>query len=100
MFLASAYFGPEGGTQFESYPLPSSRIGSSFSRRAPVVINPIVYAELYTIYAAACRVYYIGSPQELPRNMCDTVVPLLVVLYDPRSCSTLTDDMEFSVSSS
>jgi hypothetical protein len=26
---ASAYFGPGGGSQFEGYPLPSSRLGSS-----------------------------------------------------------------------
>ena len=29
MIDASAYFGPGGGSQFEGYPLPCSRLGSS-----------------------------------------------------------------------
>ena len=37
---ASAYFGPGGGLQSEGYPLPSSRLGSSFSRFALAATNP------------------------------------------------------------
>ena len=82
---ASAYFGPGGGSQFEGYPLPSSRLGSSFSRCAPAATtNPNVYAEHYAASAVACRGYHIGSLQELPNTICDPVVPLLVAFYDPR----------------
>jgi hypothetical protein len=42
-------------SQVECYPLPSSRLGSFFSRRAPAATNPKVYAEHYAARAAACR---------------------------------------------
>jgi hypothetical protein len=29
-YVIDAYFGPAGGSQFEGYPLPSSRLGSSW----------------------------------------------------------------------
>jgi hypothetical protein len=45
MIDASACFGPGGGSQFEGYPLPSSRRGASFSRCAPAATDPKVYAE-------------------------------------------------------
>ena len=80
---ASAYFGPGGGSQFEGYPLPSSRLGSSFSRCAPATTSPKVYAEHYAARADACRGYHIGSLQELPHTMCAPLVPLLVAFYDP-----------------
>ena len=37
---ASAYFGPGGGSAFDAYPLPSSRLGSSFSvRQQPPILK-------------------------------------------------------------
>jgi hypothetical protein len=80
----SACFGPEGCLQFEGYPLPSSTLGSSFSRRASAATHPKVYAEHYAARAAACRGFYKGSLQELPHATCDPMVPLLVAFYDPR----------------
>jgi hypothetical protein len=79
---ASAYYdGPKGGRfAFYSYPLPFSRLASSFSRCAPIATNPKVYAEHYS----ECRGYHIGSLHELPYTRCDPVVPLLVAFYDPR----------------
>jgi hypothetical protein len=32
---ASAYFGPGVGSEFQAYPLPSSRLGDDFSRFVP-----------------------------------------------------------------
>jgi hypothetical protein len=53
---AFAYFRPGGGSQFEGYPLPSSRLGFSFSCCAPAAANPLnVYAERYTAHAVAYR---------------------------------------------
>jgi hypothetical protein len=69
---ASAYFGPGGGSQFEGYPLPSSRLGDDFSCCAPATINPQVYAENYAARAAARRGHHhIGSLRELLHTICD-----------------------------
>ena len=84
MIGASAHFVIKCGSEVEGYPLPSSRLGSSCSRCAPAATNPKVYAEHYAARAAACMGRHIDSPQELPHNICNPVVPLLVALYDPR----------------
>jgi hypothetical protein len=47
---ASASFGPNGGAQFEGHPLPSSRLGSSFSRCARALSSaPQSDAPRYTL---------------------------------------------------
>jgi len=66
----------------EGFPLPSSRLGSSFSCCAPAATNPEVYVEHCAARAAACRRYHKGSLQELPHTICEPVVPLLVALHD------------------
>jgi hypothetical protein len=55
MTLPRIFIRPMGGSQFEGYPLPSSRLGSFFSRCAPAATNVKVYAEHYVACAAACR---------------------------------------------
>jgi hypothetical protein len=70
-------------SQFEGYPLPSSRLGSSSSYCAPAATSPKVYAEHYAAHAAACRGYHICSLHELPHTICDPVVPHLVAFYNP-----------------
>ena len=61
----------KGGSEFEGYPLPSSRLGDDDAMRlcAPAATTLKVYAEHYAARAAACRGYHIGSLRELPHNM-------------------------------
>jgi hypothetical protein len=79
------YFGPKGAVCVLNLPTPpSSRLGSSFSRRAPAAANPKVYAEHHVARAVTYREYHIGSLQELPYMVCDPVGPLLFAFYDPQ----------------
>jgi hypothetical protein len=77
-------FGFTGGLQFEGFPIPSSRLGSSFSRCAPAATHPKVYTEYHAVHAAICRGHHIGSLQELPHTVNDVVVPFPVAFHDPR----------------
>jgi hypothetical protein len=84
---ASPYFGPEGGLQFEGYPLPASKLRFSLSRCAPVATNPEVYCG--TLRRPRGRVsgvggYHIGSLYNPPHTICAPVVPLLDAFCDPQ----------------
>jgi hypothetical protein len=80
----SAYFGPSGDSRFEGYPLPSSRLGSSFSCCTPAATNPEVCAGHCAACTAACRGFHIGSLHKLPHTVCNPLFSRLVAFYDPR----------------
>jgi hypothetical protein len=54
-YLASAYLGPGGGSQFEGYPLASAKLGNDDAMRpcAPAATKPKVYSEHYATRAAS-----------------------------------------------
>jgi hypothetical protein len=77
---------PSARPRRSAIPLPSSRLGSSFSCCAPAATNPKVYTECRRPLrprAGTCM-YHIGSLQELTHTICDPVVLLLVAFYDPQ----------------